>query len=260
MTDFLVFRIYAPLSSWGEIAVGETRGSWDRPSRSGVLGILGAGLGIDRDDDASQQALEAGYGVAVRADSLGIPLTDFHTTQTGNVSHLRKRSPATRREFLDMEPCATTMSRRGYQQDAISTIAVWQRKNAKWSLPDLARGLTNPHYVIFAGRKANALGAPLGPRVMSVGTLADAFASYPDLFPVDWNRGRSTGREGMMIDHDACEGFNSGLDPVAEMRRRDGVLSRSRWQFSERTVMRGTPAKSAVASESNSSTTEAPET
>ena len=30
MTGFLLFTLYAPLASWGEIAVGETRGSWDR--------------------------------------------------------------------------------------------------------------------------------------------------------------------------------------------------------------------------------------
>lgn len=239
MIDFLVFRIYAPLSSWGEIAVGETRGSWDRPSRSAVLGILGAGLGIDRVDQKSQDALEAGYGVAVRADFVGIPLTDFHTTQIGDLSQLRKRSPATRREFLDMEPRPTTMSRRGYRQDAISTIAVWERENAKWSLRDLAGGLTNPHYVIFAGRKANALGAPLGARVIPADTLADAFASYPDLFPVPGKWGRAKEGERMMIDHDPCEGFDSGLVPVAGIRRRDGILNRSRWQFSERTVLRG---------------------
>ena len=45
MPDFLTFALAAPLAAMGEIAVGERRGSWDRPGRSAVLGLIAAVLG-----------------------------------------------------------------------------------------------------------------------------------------------------------------------------------------------------------------------
>jgi CRISPR system Cascade subunit CasD len=258
VTEFLVFRIYAPLSSWGEIAVGETRATWDRPSRSAVLGLIAAGLGIERADQDGQRVLQLGYGVAVRADTVGRPMTDFHTTQIGNSALLRRKPPASRREFLGMEPRATTMSRRGYQQDAVSTVALWERGNPRWSLGQLCDGVTNPHFVLFAGRKANVLCAPLAARLISAETLADAFAAYPDLLPFD-DRVFGAGKgERVMIDHDACVGFESGLDGVAEFRRRDAVIDRGRWHFSDRVVLRGVPSERGLPQRKNAST-EAPE-
>ena len=73
MTEFLLLTLYAPLASWGDIAVGEVRGSWDRPSRSAVLGLVAAALGVDRADQAAHDALDVGYGVAVRQDAAGAP-------------------------------------------------------------------------------------------------------------------------------------------------------------------------------------------
>ena len=50
--DILVFRLYGPMASWGEIAVGENRHTANYPSKSALLGLLGAALGIERDDEA----------------------------------------------------------------------------------------------------------------------------------------------------------------------------------------------------------------
>ena len=52
--ETLIFQLEAPLSSWGEVAVGEYRPSAEYPSQSAVQGLLGAALGLDRDDDAAQ--------------------------------------------------------------------------------------------------------------------------------------------------------------------------------------------------------------
>src|SRR3954452_22752570 len=81
MTDILTFALAAPLAAMGEIAVGERRGSWTRPGRSAVLGLIAACLGIDRDDEEAHAALESGYGLALRLQSLGPLLADYHTAQ-----------------------------------------------------------------------------------------------------------------------------------------------------------------------------------
>jgi CRISPR system Cascade subunit CasD len=82
MAEYLLFRLYGLMASWGEIAVGESRHSATYPSRSALLGLLGAALGLRRDEDAAQRALIEGYRFAVKVESAGSPLRDYHTVQT----------------------------------------------------------------------------------------------------------------------------------------------------------------------------------
>jgi CRISPR system Cascade subunit CasD len=240
VTRFLLFTLYAPLASWGDIAVGEFRGSWDRPSRSAVLGLLAAALGVDREDAEAHAALEAGLGMGVRLDAGGTPLLDYHTAQTVAERDVRRTRPKTRAALLASGDHHTILSRRGYRQDAVATVAVWLRPRrgpARWSLEELAEALRRPRFVLFAGRKANALGAPLAPQVLESLTLAAAFAARPPapagLAAERLRLGMPWGQE---VSHDPCEGFESGLDPLRREVRRDRPTDRSRWHFAEREV------------------------
>lgn len=238
MTEFLLFTIYAPLSSWGEIAVGESRGTWDRPSRSAVLGLVAAGLGLVREDGNMHAALNDGYGVAVRLDVPGTALADYHTAQTVSASVVKKRRPATRAELLSAGERETILSRRGYRLDAMTTAALWPRRGARWRLPELKEALLAPRFVLYAGRKANALGLPTDPAIVTAATLADAMRQRTS------DRARAAGfdleRLGLVsepeVSHDPCEGFDSGLRPLRREMRRDTSADRARWQFAERVV------------------------
>jgi CRISPR system Cascade subunit CasD len=237
VTEFLLFTLYAPLASWGEITVGELRGSWDRPSRSAILGLTAGALGIVRDDQPSHDALDVGYGVAVRLDVAGSPLVDYHTAQTVAASIVKKRRPSTRAELLTSPDRETILSRRTYRQDALATVALWARPTARWSLVELADALRRPMFVPYAGRKANVLGLPLAPALLSTHTLGAAFAERArmstlplvDMFgsPNDW---------GAEVAHDRCDGFESGLRLLRRDIRRDAGAHRGRWQFAERVV------------------------
>lgn len=66
MRPYLTPTLYAPFASFGGLAVGERRGCERQPTRSALIGLLGAALGIDRADEASQNALVGGYGVATQ--------------------------------------------------------------------------------------------------------------------------------------------------------------------------------------------------
>lgn len=242
MTEFLLFTLYAPLASWGDIAVGESRGSWDRPSRSAVLGLVAAALGLVREDQDAHDALDAGYGVAVRLDAAGTTLSDYHTAQTVASSVVKKMRPRTRAELLGAGAHQTMLSRRAYRQDALATIALWVRGGvpARWTLGALRDALRRPAFVLYAGRKANVLGAPLDPEIVSAGTLADAFIQRPPApRGVDGRRivaGAPWGRE---VAHDAIrdeDGFAAGLTPYRRDMRRDVPAHRVRWQFTERAV------------------------
>lgn len=243
MTDFLVFTLYAPLASWGDIAVGESRGSWDRPSRSAVLGLLGAALGIMREDQPAHDALDAGYGVAVRLDAAGSPLGDYHTAQTVSASVVRRTRPRTRAALLAAGERETTLSKRAYRQDALATVALWVRGGAKakprWTLRELAEAVRQPAFILYAGRKANAFGAPLDPVVVAAATLAEAFARRsPAPRGLDSRRVAASVPWGREVSHDAIadDGFESGLVPFRREVRRDVPVHRTRWQYMERTV------------------------
>lgn len=238
MTDFLLFTLYSPLTSWGEIAVGESRGSWDRPSRSAVLGFLAAALGLVREDDEAHAALDVGYGIAVRLDAPGMPLGDYHTAQTVSASAVKKRRPATRAELLAAGERETILSRRVYRQDALATIAVWGRSGARWTLTELGEALRKPAFVLYAGRKANALGLPADPEIVAASTLATALRgrTHERARRAGIALGRLHPVAAPEVSHDRCDGFAAGLRPMRTEVRRDASPDRRRWQFGERVV------------------------
>ncbi|MGD9009238.1 MAG: type I-E CRISPR-associated protein Cas5/CasD, partial [Desulfobacteraceae bacterium] len=81
MQDYLVFQLYGHMSAWGDIAVGETRRSTLHPSKSAVLGIMAAALGVDREDESTLSTMAAAYGFAVKVLSTGSLMVDYHTVQ-----------------------------------------------------------------------------------------------------------------------------------------------------------------------------------
>ncbi|MDD5036069.1 MAG: type I-E CRISPR-associated protein Cas5/CasD, partial [Methylococcaceae bacterium] len=103
MPEFLVFRLYGPLASWGDIAVGEQRPTTPHPSKSAILGLVAAALGIRRDENKRHQDLAAGYGYAVRVDAPGVLLRDYHTTQIPDSTKFLKYSHSRRDETGDRQ-------------------------------------------------------------------------------------------------------------------------------------------------------------
>jgi len=238
VTSFLRLTVYAPLASWGDPAVGEIRGSWDRPSRSAILGLIAAALGVVRDDDAGHSKLDASLGIAVRLLASGEPLVDYHTTQNPKSSLVKKLKPATRRIALSLNEPATALSRRWLRQDALYLIALWLRPHASIELGAISDALRSPAFTLYAGRKANVLGLPLAPSIVSAWSLADALRDAPVL-PDSLTLLRHGAQWGTEVVHDPCEGFEAGLTPARSVSRRDTAPVRSRWQFADRTVYVG---------------------
>ncbi|MEP6494622.1 MAG: type I-E CRISPR-associated protein Cas5/CasD [bacterium] len=239
MTDFLVFTLYAPLSSWGDTAVGEVRSSWDRPSRSAILGIVAAALGLLRTDQAGHEELDAMCGIGVRIALRGFAFTDYHTAQDPTGVSLRRFKPTTRRAALDCADPVTSLSQRTLRQDALSIVALWQRHSSTRSLSELATAMGNPQFVLYAGRKANVLGLPLGARILAANTLAAALRDVPPL-PSEMERLKPRDGWGREVSHDRCDEFEAGLSTTHTVVRRDARPHRTRWQFAEREVRIGT--------------------
>lgn len=232
MPSFLLFTLYGPLSSWGEVAVGSIRPSADRPTRSALLGLIGACLGIERHDQDRQEALIRSLGVAVRTDAGGSLLEDFHTFQSVSGVLGENEFPNTRRASLlaNEKRVKTSITNRQYRQDACYTGVVWLRGDGVWSLDQIADAMVRPAYVPFLGRKACSLGWPLSPRIVEADGLVSALERYEP--PQDLaDRGALSRRRRVDFERDA-----PGIVPnfVESSIRRDNPRDRNRWAFSPR--------------------------
>ncbi|HUU39689.1 MAG TPA: type I-E CRISPR-associated protein Cas5/CasD [Desulfatiglandales bacterium] len=246
MRDYLVFQLYGPFVSWGEIAVGEERPSALIPTKSAILGILAAAQGIKRpdtvrnDDDRKvcenqHVQMSQGYGIAVKTVAAGMTLFDYHTVQVPSSGIGRnKKIFYTRRDELcwgDKSSLNTTLSRREYRQDAYYTVAIWARSGAPFPLDKICGKLLEPEYMLYLGRKACPPALPLNPRVVSSSNIEDALAqiALPEEIKSSFDRVLQD-RSIITWDTDA----ETQMKPTQTVERRDGVLSRLRWQFSVR--------------------------
>ncbi len=238
MARFVGWTIYAPFASWGMEAVGEMRGSQRHATRSAILGMVGAALGIRRDEAERLERLDNGYGVAVRVDCAGDPLSDYHTAQSAPAKLFRRAAPRTRRELLERGEAAdelkTVLSRRSYRVGSVHRVVLWQTGEAPWSLQQIADALQRPQFVIFAGRKANPLGRPMFPHVLSADSLASAFRLLFDRHASTDVPAVSATDAVCEVHHDPCVGFPSSLPRSRRSMPRDRSVSRAAWMFRTR--------------------------
>ena len=231
MAKFLTFALAAPLGAMGEIAVGERRGSWDRPGRSAVLGLVAACLGLGRDDEAAHGALEAGYGLALRRQRLGPLFVDYHTAQVP--PRQRGRRFATRGEELAAGDLETILSRRDYRSDLLVLAALWQRPVCRWPLEEIETALRTPHYTPYFGRKSCPLMLPLAPRREEAADPNAALAARAASGPAP-EREFCRLSDAAVVTMSAVDARQFELKFDRIEIRRDAVKSRRRWQFALR--------------------------
>ena len=241
--DLLLFQLQAPLASWGEPAVGEFRGTAEYPSLSALLALLGAALGVRRDDDAAQAALRDGYRFAVGLQSGGELLRDYHTAQVPPRSALKRRPHATRRDELRVPKpeLSTILSTRDYRQDAACLVAVQAREGAPHSLRALGDALRRPRFVLYLGRKSCPPAAPLWPQLTTADSLRQAFDLYLEALRNARAAQAPEGGKAPLADPlHICriyfeDGMDESLQPDLSTVRKDRVIRRRGWQFGDRT-------------------------
>ncbi len=177
MNRYLLFQLYGPWCAWGEVAVGEVRPSETRPTRSALLGLLAAALGIRREEQARLDALAAAFRFAVVVDAPGVPEVDYHTVQTtaprrGRVFRRRADQLALPRHELE-----TILSQRHYRADALYRVGVSRTAgSAAPSLDELASALQRPAFPLFLGRKSCPPAVPFAARAVDAPDLLAALA------------------------------------------------------------------------------------
>lgn len=234
MNYYLLFRLYGPMAAWGDTAVGEFRPSQSHPSRTAVLGILAAALGIRRDQEDELIALDGSVHVAIRLDMPGEPLRDYHTTQVapaGKKLHYYTRADETASTRLH-----TILSQRDYRTDCGASVALQPVVSDPSPLRSWQEALRSPALPLYLGRKSCPLALPTDPNIIEAENYRAAFDQYP-------------GCEAQLVAerwlHDGVsdspiryfwEGEDNSLWSSMSMSypRRDHLLSRRRWQFGTR--------------------------
>lgn len=247
--DYLLFRLYGPMASWGEIAVGETRHTASYPGKSAIIGLLSAALGIKRNDVVKQLQMQQGYAVAVEAYTQGTLLRDYHTTQVPD--SVGKFTYRTRRDELVLGKArlGTILSSREYRTDTLVLVAIRALPNAPYDLHTIKKHLEKPRFHLYLGRKSCPLAASMNPQVKEEKkNYYEAFKSYKHkpIMPSDrTSEGTLSARDVYWLRladdrHYYWEGdvsdFSDTLD-LSRMQtriRHDQPLSRKRWQFSPR--------------------------
>ena len=235
MAEYLIFRLYGPLAAWGDIAVGEYRPSFSHPSKSAIIGLLAAALGIRRDEEERHKCLTESCSFAVRVDAMGILLRDYHTTQ---VPSTRKGvTHYTRRSELAVDDLNTILSSRDYRCDAAYTVAISVIGGMPHTVQELAAALQKPAFTLYLGRKSCPLALPLQPRIVNAATLREAIETAT--FDDELSDIMVAGPAAVFWENDG----ESGLDRHQVITRRDVPISRKRWQFGERCENCGTMQK-----------------
>jgi len=222
---FLIFQIYAPLVSWGEISVGGERHSARHPSKSAVIGLIAAALGISRDEEEKHNDLGKILGVAVKLYSGGSMLS------------------------ADKSKIGTILSHREYRCDALAVVAVYlKHKTDELTLDQISNKLQRPEFQLYFWRKSCVPALPLAPKLIEAEELKNAFTEYqvdvcsPEIKnDPEWLKQVYKTYPGKILyDKNGItfyweEGINSGFEKaIQSVDRYDQPISRKRWQFASR--------------------------
>ena len=175
--DYLLFQLRGPLQSWGSPGSGSQRQTDDHPTKSAVIGMIAAALGIPEDQNRAILQLQEDMKYACREDIPGQPLYDFHTiwvdgSLTKFYEHLRTDRPIPDRKNR------TLIAEHYYLMDAFFTVCM---QGPRSLLERVHEALSKPAFSIFLGRRGCVLSMPLNPFIISAQAVAEAFKAYvPD--------------------------------------------------------------------------------
>jgi CRISPR system Cascade subunit CasD len=138
MKSTLLIQLAAPLQAWGESARFNLRPTQSTPTKSGVLGMVCAAMGIPRSDDKTLLKLnDLKFGV--RIDRPGRLLIDFQTIS----------------QVVNAEgkiPQDTTPTDRHYLADAVFLAGLESEDRSQ--LKEIHDALLKPRWLLCLGRKS----------------------------------------------------------------------------------------------------------
>lgn len=139
----LLLLLKGPMQSWGTMSRFDKRDTGKEPSKSGVLGLLAAALGIDRDNWNDLEPLTR-LKMAVRHDRPGVLRSDYQTFGCANTDTIIK---ADGKQSSD-----GGISQRDYLADAAFLVGLEGEDLPL--LQSIQEALKNPKWPLCLGRKS----------------------------------------------------------------------------------------------------------
>jgi CRISPR system Cascade subunit CasD len=159
----LLLRLVGPMQSWGITSRFGERDTGKEPSKSGVLGLLAAALGIDRTDWKTLEPLTH-LKMGVRHDCSGVLHYDYQTAQ-GIIS-------------ANGEIHETATSERYFLADAAFLVGL--ESPDRDLLERTNQALRNPHWPLALGRKSYVPSESIWiPNGLREGSLESVLRSAP---------------------------------------------------------------------------------
>lgn len=150
----LALYLDAPLQSWGYQSRFDRRTSFSMPTRSGIIGMICAAMGIDRSDTEMLTGFSA-VEMTILAFRQYPRLTDFHTVGGG---WNKKSDPLNIVSKTNGSPGDTNVTRREFLQDSkFGVLATGPEK----LLSDIHGALIHPRWGIWLGRKSCVPASPV---------------------------------------------------------------------------------------------------
>lgn len=140
----LLLRLVGPMQSWGTTSRFDQRDTGKEPSKSGVVGLLAAALGIDRENWTDLEPLTR-LSMGVRHDRPGSPKRDYQTAGCAASDTIIK---ADGKQAKD----GGVVSQRHYLADACFLVGL-EGEDANL-LNRIHAALQNPVWTLALGRKS----------------------------------------------------------------------------------------------------------
>ncbi len=178
MPDFLILKCQGAMQAWGSHTYEDYRPSLIFPTRSAVVGLLGACLGIAREKPEQLKTLSDSFILTVLAHPRTVEqrhfkdecksktvslhkMTDYHT-----VLNARRADGGMRDDAI--------VSRREYLCDAEFTLALTFKEDAAYDLEQVVRAVKKPIYTPYLGRRSCPLQRPLFEKIVTAETAEQA--------------------------------------------------------------------------------------
>lgn len=162
MSHTLLMRFAAPMQSWGTRSRFDERDTELEPSKSGVIGLVCAALGVDREEETAVLELAA-MPMGVRVDREGVLRRDYHTIRAHG------------KGVQD-----TAVSNRYYLADAVFLVGLESPNRAQ--LEGIQAALKNPVWPLSFGRKSFVPSQPVWLEDgLKQSGLEEALRTYPPL-------------------------------------------------------------------------------
>ena len=166
----LLLRLVGPMQSWGTTSRFDQRDTGKEPSKSGVVGIVAAALGIDRENWTDLEPLSL-LSMGVRHDRPGLPKIDYQTAGCAVTDTIIKADGKQERK-------GGIVSRRFYLADAAFLVGL--EGGDRSLLERIHAALRDPVWPLALGRKSYPPSEPIWiDGGVQDGSLQDALSRWP---------------------------------------------------------------------------------